>query len=84
MKVDLIRLKKKPDFMSVNDMLEVFSTCRTTLRKYELKSIDGFPKSATLLGRKGWFKDDVLKYIATQQTRSAKQVALMQRGRITA
>ena len=55
-------LMKKGDYLSLQDVAEVFGRSRVTIWKYESKGIDGFPRSVFLMGQKCWPKQSLLDY----------------------
>ena len=75
-------LEKKPRYLYVSDLLEIFKVTRPTIRKYEQNALNGFPASTNVLGRKVWEKEAIIKYIEGCFAESRKKTKLMMRGRV--
>ena len=75
-------LEKKPRYLYIPDLLEIFQVTRPTIRKYETYAINGFPASTNVLGRKVWEKEALIKYREGCFAESRKKTKIMMRGRV--
>lgn len=80
-KLSMEKLKGMGEYLSLQDMMDVFDKSRATIYRYETRCIDGFPRSMSLLGEKCWSKEAVLDYWKKQEDKAAKFTELMNRRR---
>lgn len=71
-------LKTKSEYLTIDDMVEIFGKSRVTIWRYEKSGKDGFPKSITLVGQKYWYKPTVDMYVQNWINNALRAAKLVQ------